>query len=111
MVTIEVARTVSGRAIAIPSEPMQIKRMDAIFATFLERDLFDALLGVDYLILCATRKAANDWLDVLTGTRAYLSDRLPKHSVVSWCLRLGMRTAFAARDYGRALIHPHFRSL
>lgn len=111
MAKISVGFTTSGKAILVSSRRSEANDLSTDFGTFSERDSFDALLGLDYLSLCECRKSHIDteWVDSINEAREYLRSCLAQDIINTWKAMLHIESAFAARDYGKTMIHKHFR--
>lgn len=113
MPKITVGITTSGKAISVNSHASEGTHLRTDFGTFSERDMFDALLGLDYLSLSERRKSPIDidWIDAIDEVRDYLRHSLTQETVISWKAQLHIDSAFVARNYGKSIIQKHFRSL
>lgn len=113
MAAIFIGRTNSGKAIRIEARSCAKPDMDRHFDNFSQREVFDALLAIEYLILCESRRSRDDrnWADALAIVRVLCRDRISINSIEEFRERLGLDSSFALRDYGRSLVRPHFRTL
>lgn len=110
MLTTSIGETLDGKKIKILSFFDHDSKMEQ-FAGYSERDLFDAIMVVEYVLLREMRKVVpdNDWMDSLRRHRRFMRRALGAERFA--CIRenLGILTAFAARDYGRSLAYRHFK--
>ena len=81
------------------------------FTVFSDYDKFDVLLAAEYLQLCESRKSFVDqaWLDCLATVRRGITDILGGKRIWEIRTELNVRSAFEARDFGKRLVHPHFK--
>lgn len=109
----EVGRTCEDRAILVDGDAAKGVAIQNDFALFSERDLFDAILALEYFGLSESRRPNVDqsWLMAISLTHFYLWMRLSPEAARQQKNELGLHSAFTARDYGRERIHPHFRFL
>lgn len=113
MTRISVGFTTTGKAILIAGKPQRNEDIEKDFRAFSAREIFDALLAVEYLSLSELRRGVPDfdWAAAIHEVYLYLRNKLGEEAIVLWKVSLSIDSAFAARDYGKALVHPHFRWL
>lgn len=113
MLAISVGTTTSGRNILIKLNATSIQELVGVFEHFSERDRFDTLLAIEYLLLGEKRRGCRDetWVRDLISNRDMLNFTLGRRMIASWKHHLGIASAFAARDYGRTIVHTHFRKI
>lgn len=113
MAIIFIGETTRGVAIVVETNARQIADLSSIFALFSERDKFDALMALEYPAVSELRKSSGDepWLDAIGFTHSYLKMALGEQVVALWSERLGLTSAFAARDYGKVLVRRPFRHI
>lgn len=113
MAKISIGRTGSGAAITIETQVGDGMNIGELFGDFSEGDKYDALMALGYLGISEIRKNSVDkaWLDAIRLAYSYLEISLGKQTIAVLSESLGLTSAFAARDYGKALVHKHFRYL
>lgn len=99
MAKISVGFTTSGKTILVSSNVVDNTHLSPDFETFSERDIFDALLGIDYLFLSECRKLNIDreWIDSINEVRNHLRVSLDPIAISTWKALLHIESAFAAR--------------
>lgn len=113
MPAIFIGRANSGKAILIERKILGDSAVCEHFSAFTERDAFDALMAVEYLLLCERRRPHRDrgWTDSLETARVLFLNRQTADSIQNFRILLGITSSFGARDYGKSLVRPHFRTL
>lgn len=113
MTLLSVGTTSEGKDILVDRYNDKDRGIAHNFVDFGERDKFDALMAIEYLLLVEIRNEEPDfdWEQALTLNQSFLDQSLGTKKTRSFKKYLGIRHAFEARDYGKNLTHPHLRTL
>lgn len=111
MIDISIGRTTSGREIVIHPNLRNEKDLFAYFEAFSNRDKLDVILAVQCLALREMRRHLEDgtWFRTLSFIEWTFAEELGDKAISAMKSDIGLHSAFAARDYGMSLLHPHFR--
>lgn len=110
MLATVIGETMTGKRIKILNFAPEDQKMEQ-FAGYSERDLFDAILATEYVLLREMRKVMpnEDWMASLRRHRRDARALLGTERLASIKGSLGVATAFTARDYGRSRVYRHFK--